>query len=173
MRRLAALALAGCCWLAPAWAAPREIAAVIHADAPHGKGSYTVLVITAYDAELWTDAAQWSMETPFALTLHYHMGFSTGDFVSRARSEMKHVDPALGDAQLDDFAKAMTPAFPAVKDGDTITALYQPGKPVAVFHNGVATGNIDAKGFATPFFGIWLSPKSSAPGLRADLLGAK
>lgn len=174
MRRLAALAFAGCFFLGPAWAAPpKEIASVIHADAPHGKGTYTALVITAYDAELWTDAAQWSMDAPFALRLRYHMGFSTDDFVSRARSEMHHVDPALTDVQLDDFAKAMIPVFPPVKDGDTITALYQPGKPVTVFHNGAATGSIDAKGFAAPFFGIWLSPNSSAPGLRAALLGAK
>ena len=174
MWRLAVLALAGWFSLTPAWAEPpREIASTIHAAAPLGKGTYTVLVITAYDAELWTDAARWNMQKPFALRLRYHMGFSTDDFVSRSRSEMKHVDPSLTDAQLDAFARAMTPAFPPVKDGDTITALYRPGKPIAVFHNGAPTAVINARGFATPFFGIWLSPKTSAPGLRAALLGTK
>ena len=60
-----------------------------------------------------------------------------------------------------------------MKDGDTVTALYQPGQPVKIFHNGAPTGEIADKGFAEPFFGIWLSPESSAPSLRAHLLHLK
>ena len=77
------------------------------------RARYGVLVVTAYDAELWTDAKTWSMEAPFALTLRYHMGFSTDDFVSRGLSEMKHVDPSLDDATLKRFGDAMTRVFPA------------------------------------------------------------
>jgi hypothetical protein len=167
------IALALLLFTVPALAAPAEIAGVIHADAPYGKGSYGAVIITAYDAELWTDAAAWSMDAPFALTLHYHMGFSTDDFVSRGIGEMKHVDPSLDDATLKRFGAAMTKTFPPVKDGDTTTALYQPGQPVKVFHNGAPTGEIADKDFAAPFFGIWLSPKSSAPSLRAQLLRLK
>jgi hypothetical protein len=152
---------------------PREIASVIHAQTPYGKGTYTALIITAYDAELWADTPQWNMKAPFALTLRYHLGFSTDDFVSRAKSEMKHVDPSLTDADLQRFGDAMAPVFPPVKDGDEITALYQPGKPVQVYKNGTATGAVKAKGFATPFFGIWLSPHTSSPSLRAALLHQK
>ena len=160
-------------WAAPALAAPAEIASVIHAEAPYGKGSYGVLVMTAYDAEIWTDAKTWSMDGPFALTLRYHMGFSTEDFVNRGLGEMKHVDPALDADTLKRFGDAMTKVFPPVKDGDTITALYQPGQPVKIFHNGALTGEIADKSFAQPFFGIWLSPRSSAPSLRAHLLRLK
>jgi hypothetical protein len=155
---------------APALAAPAEVASVIHADTPYGKGSYKALFITAYDAELWTDAKGWSMKAPFALTQKYHMGFSTDDFVSRGTSEMKHVDPTLDDATMKRFGDEMAKVFPAVKEGDTITALYQPGKPVKFFHNGTATGEVADKAFAKPFFGIWLSPKTSGTSLRADLL---
>lgn len=160
-------------WVAPAMAAPAEIASVIHAEAPYGKGSYGAIIITAYDAELWTDAARWSMAAPFALTLHYRMGFSTDDFVSRGLDEMKHVDPSLDAATLKRFGDAMTRVFPPVKAGDTITALYQPGQPVKVFHNGAPTGEIAEKGFAQAFFDVWLSPASSAPSLRAHLLDLK
>lgn len=158
---------------APVFAAPAEVSSVIHAPAPYGKGSFGVLVITAYDAELWTDAKAWSMEAPFALTLQYHMAFSTDEFVSRGVSEMRHVDPSLDEATLKRFGDAMTKVFPAVKDGDTITALYQPGQPVKIFHNGAATGEIADKDFATPFFDVWLSPKTSGPSLRAHLLNLK
>jgi hypothetical protein len=159
--------------IVPALASPNEVASVIHAGQPYGKGSYGVLVLTAYDAELWTDATQWSMAQPFALTLHYHMGFSTDDFVSRGIKEMKHVDPSLDDTTLKRFGEAMTKVFPPVKAGDTVTALYQPGMPVRIFHNGAATGEIADKDFANPFFGIWLSPNTSAPSLRDQLLHLK
>jgi hypothetical protein len=170
MRRIV-LALLLCA--APAFAAPAEVSSVIHAEAPYGKGSFGVLVITAYDAELWTDAKAWNMEAPFALTLRYHMAFSTEEFVSRGVSEMQRVDPSLDDATLKRFGAAMTRVFPPVKDGDTVTALYQPGQPVKIFHNGAATGEIADKDFAAPFFGIWLSPGTSGPSLRAQLLHLK
>ena len=69
----------------PAMAAPAEAGSVIHAATPYGSGKYAVLFITAYDAELWTDAARWSMAAPFALTLRYHIGFSSDYLVNRAR----------------------------------------------------------------------------------------
>jgi len=163
--------LAACLVASPAFAAaPPEIASVIHAATPYGEGRYAFLLVTPYEAQLWTDAQQWSMEAPFALTLRYHMDFSTDDFVSRARSEMKHVDPSLSDATLDSYGAAMTKVFPPVKDGDEITALYEPGKPVQIFKNGSPTGSVAEAGFAAPFFGIWLSPVSSARSLRKKLL---
>lgn len=169
--RVRALLLGFCLAATPALAAaPAEIAPVIHAKTPYGEGDYTFLLMTAYQAQLWTDAPQWSMRAPFALTIRYGMGFSTDDFVSRAIDEMKHVDPSLSQQTLDSYAAAMTKVFPPVEKGDEITALYRPGKPVKVFKNGAPTGSVAAKGFAQPFFGIWLSPASSDPTLRNMLL---
>ena len=157
----------------PTSAPPSEIASVIHADAPYGIARYTFLFMTAYTAQLWTDAVQWSLQTPFALTLRYNMSFSTDDIVSRSVKEMKHVDPALSSATLKSYGDAMTKVFPAVKSGDEITALSVPGKPVRFFLNGTATGEIDDAGFAADFFGIWLSPQSSDPQMRQGLLKIK
>jgi hypothetical protein len=171
---LKVVALAACLLTTPAWAAPpSEIASVIHASEPYGTGKYTFLITTPYDAELWTDAKQWSMDTPFALTLRYHMGFSTDAIVSRSVKEMKHVDPSLGAATLKVYGNAMARVFPPVKDGDEITGLYEPGRPVRFFHNGVLTGDVEDSGFAAAFFGIWLSPRSSDLELRRALLKLK
>ena len=86
---------------------------------------------------------------------------------------MRHVQPSLSTDEIKRFDTKMAQVFPPVKSGDEITALYQPGKPVEVFHNGQATGEIALAGFAEPFFGIWLSPTSSAPDLRSQLLRLK
>jgi hypothetical protein len=155
--------------LAPALAAPVEIASVIHATTPYGSGKYSVLFITAYDEELWTDAPGWSMNAPFALTLRYHIGFSANYLVSRSLREMQHVDPRLDDATVARYRKAMAFFAPA-SSGDEMTMLYQPGQPVRFFKNGAPTGEVSEPGFAEDFFGVWLSPATSDPDLRKSLL---
>jgi len=156
----------------PALAAPQEVSSVIHAGQPYGTGKYAVLFITAYDTELWTDAAQWSMNAPFALTLRYHIGFSSRYLINRTLREMKGVDPALTDADIARYRKAMAFFAPA-SSGDEMTMLYQPGQPVRFFKNGAPTGEVSEPGFAQDFFGVWLSPNTSDPDLRKSLLNLK
>jgi hypothetical protein len=156
----------------PAMAAPAEIASVIHAAAPYGSGKYAVLFITAYDTELWTDAPQWSMNAPFALTLRYHIGFSSSYLVNRTLREMQHVDPSLNDAGVERYRKAMAFFAPA-SSGDEMTMLYQPGQPTRFFKNGALTGEVSEPGFTQDFFGVWLSPNTSEPDLRKSLLNLK
>ena len=153
-------------------AAPQEIASVIHAATPYGTGKYAVLFITAYDTELWTDAHPWSMNAPFALTLRYHMGFSSDYLVNRTLREMKGVNPALSDADIARYKKAMAFFAPA-SSGDEMTMLYEPGQPVKFFKNGAPTGEVSEPGFAQDFFGVWLSPNTSDPELRKSLLNLK
>jgi hypothetical protein len=154
-------------------AAPAEIAAAIHSEQPFGVGAVRFLVLTAYRASLWTDAPAWSMTAPFALIIRYGMGFASGELGDRTIAEMKHVDPALSDAETARLRPQLARVFPAVKSGDRITALYVPGKPVVFFKNGVSTGSIRGRAFARDFFGIWLSPNTSDPDLRRDLLKAR
>ena len=147
---------------------PMELGTTITATQPYGSGKLTWLVFTAYDATLWTDAPQWSMNAPFALTLSYRMGFSTQELVERTIDEMEKVAPSSNSHQR--FAAPLTKAFPSVKDGERITALYVPGQPVRFYHNGRATSEIADAGFAEPFFGVWFSPRTSEPRLREALL---
>jgi hypothetical protein len=163
------LALCAAVPLAKAAAAPPEVADVITADRPYGSGSYGFLFVTAYKAAVWTDARPWSMDVPFALSLTYGMHFSTDEMVSRANKEMKHLDPDLTDQILATYDATLAKALPAVKPGDRITALNLPGKPAQVYWNGTPTATIDDPRLIDDFFGIWLSPHSSAPSLRAAL----
>jgi hypothetical protein len=159
----------------PAFAAakPAEIASTIKAEQPFGHGSLTWLMIKAYDADLWTDAPRWSMQAPFALTLTYNMSFSVDEIVSRSVKEMKRDNAALSAADLARFRKFMTGAFTSVKSGDEITGLHTPDGTTQFFTNGRPTGQIKDPDFAQAFFGIWLSPSTSEPLLRARLLRLK
>jgi len=168
------IAVLGLLFLAPlpALAAPPEIADVIHAEKPYGEGHMNFLFIKAYNARLWTDAATWSMDTPFAMEITYGMGFDTSDLTERTIKEMKNVDPQLSDAEVAKLTPQLNKVYPAVKSGDRLTALYLPGKPIAFSHNGTPTGSIDV-GYAKDFFGLWLLPTTSSPSLRDKLLRLK
>jgi Chalcone isomerase-like len=158
---------------APALAAPPEIANVIKSDKPYGEGHMSFLFIKAYNARLWTDAATWSMDTPFAMEITYGMGFDTDDLTGRTIKEMKTVDPAISDAEVARLTPELNKVYPPVKSGDRLVALYVPGKPVMFTHNGTPTGSIAGDSFIKDFFGIWLSPNTSAPSLRDKLLRLK
>jgi len=172
-RRIVMFALALFVAAAPASAAPPELASVIKADKPYGEGHMNFLFIKAYNARLWTDAPAWSMDQPFAMEITYGLGFDTDDLVERTIKEMKNVDPALNDAEIAKLTPELNKVYPPVKAGDRLVALYVPGKPVMFSHNGQPTGSIAGESFAKDFFGIWLSPNTSAPGLRKDLLKLK
>lgn len=168
---LAVVAAASLSAIAFAAVRPSELEGSIAAQKPYGTGSLTWLFLTAYEASLWTDAPTWSMDAPFALTLKYSMSFTREDLVERTIEEMRKVSPGVSREALTRYGAALSKAYPDVKSGDTFTALHVPGRPVRFFHNGRMTSAIDDPAFADPFFGIWLSPKTSEPKLRAGLLG--
>jgi Chalcone isomerase-like len=170
---IAVLAFVALVASAAAMTRPLELGSTISSTKPYGSGSLTWLFFTAYDATLWTDASQWSMNVPFALTLRYRMGFSTDEMVERTLQEMAKVSSATTKDALGRFGAALKRAFPPVKDGDRITALYMPGQGTQFFHNGAPTVTLAGTAFAEPFFGIWLSAKTSEPKLRAALLGLR
>jgi hypothetical protein len=147
---------------------PSELNGVIKAENPLGSGSLTWFFLTAYDASLWTDAQSWSMQQTFALTLVYHMSFDTDELVDRTIGEMQKMRPGTS---TETWRAALTRAFPPVKSGERITALFLPGKGVRFFHDGAATESIADAAFANIFFDLWLSPKTPEPELRAKLLG--
>lgn len=155
---------------APAMAKPAELQGVFQATEPYGRSSLRWLFLKAYDVHLWTDSPVWSMDAAFALSIKYNMGFTSEELVERTLEEMKKVEPGLSGGRLAQFSAPLARVLPAVKSGDRISALYIPGRPVRFFLNGRVTGEMDAADFAAAFFGIWLSPRSSEPSIRRDLL---
>jgi hypothetical protein len=159
-------------WLlaTPAFAEPLpEIKDTLKAEAPYGKGDLRWLWMKAYDASLWTDTKPWSMSAPFALSLTYDMEFASEELADRSIDEMRRVS-SLSKTQLETLRSILRRVFPNVKSGDRITALYLPGKSVRFFYNGAPKGKVTEPYFPEAFFGIWLSEKTSEPGLRRALL---
>ena len=51
--------------------------------------------------------------------------------------------------------------------------MQRPGQSARFFFNGVLRGEVADAEFTRLFFGIWLSPNTSEPALRKQLLSGK
>lgn len=123
-----------------------------------------------YDAALWTETGTWSYEHAFALDIRYLRKLSGDDIAVRGIEEMR--EQGYSDPQkLDEWLRIQREAFPDVQKGDHLTGVYLPPDEVRFYHNGKLTGTVNNRAFAEAFFGIWLAPETSAPELRAQLLG--
>ena len=160
---------------AGAWAQASWVSAGIPEARQAGTGKLRYFGLHIYDAELWTrpgfDAAQFG-EQPMALRLTYARRL-VGKLIAE-RSEKEIAGLGLGSAE--DRARwlaEMTKLFPDVAKGDSLSMLYVPGQSAKFFRNDKPIGEIADPAFARAFISIWLHPKTSQPGLRTQLIGAK
>jgi hypothetical protein len=167
-----ALALLFILFATTALAKPASIEPAIKAEAPIGQGTYSKFLLTIYDATLWTDAPQWSMNKPFALSLTYHIKVNKDDLIDTTIDEMRHVAP-LSDDKETQYRAEFEKIYPILKKGDTLTALYVPKKGMQLYLNDKLYSTATDIEFITHFYAIWLSPETSAPELRQQLLGQK
>ncbi len=137
-----------------------------------GKGRLTFWGVQVYDARLWA-LPGFKPDTlavhPFALELAYLRGFDNRDIAERSIAEMRR-SASISQAQAKAWIDEMMRVLPDVKKGDRIMGIHRPGVGAQFFMNGQPTGEIRDAEFARLFFGIWLSPKTSEPELRAALL---
>lgn len=146
---------------------PPELASAIKAEAPIGSGTLKKLFMHVYDASYWSDSEQ-PLTPPYALSITYAMDFTAEELAERTFDEMGRVSN-LSAAQRRDYANRLKKIWPNVKEGDRITALAPDATRTEFFHNGKAVGSIDDAAFQQAFFGVWLSPKTSEPAIRAQL----
>lgn len=116
------------------------------------------------------DAARYEQQR-FALELQYRRAFKGRDIAQRSLDEMQAIAP-LNAQQMADWRAAMERAFPDIQPGDRLLGVHVPGVGARFYFNGQLRASVDDPVFAARFFGIWLSPRTSAPQLRAALIGA-
>lgn len=154
-------------------ALPPELAQLWPAARLHGQGHLRFMGLSVYDIRLWSSAASLSpmtwVERPLALEIQYARALSGKRIAERSLQEMQR-GGALNDDLAQRWLQAMVPWFPDVKAGDRITGVYLPDEGARFFHNARPTGYSSDKSFAQRFFGIWLSPWTSQPELRAALM---
>jgi hypothetical protein len=178
LRRREVLTLLPALGLAPtvharATAAPAELAGELPGARLQGRGRLRFVGLHLYDIRLWTarqpvGRSDWSV--PLALEIEYARAVGGKLIAERSLEEMRRQAPLtaeLGERWLAEMKRL----FPDVRAGDRLTGVKQPERGVRFFHNGRLAGEVDDPQFAQRFFGIWLSPQTSQPQLREQLLG--
>lgn len=125
-----------------------------------------------YDARLYVAQGfdiQRFEEHRFGLELSYLRGFKGTDIAERSIEEMKGL-ATLGPEQARRWQQAMNALFPDVRRGDRLTGVHVPGSGARFYVNGQWLGDVADDAFSRLFFGIWLSPRTSQPGLREALI---
>ncbi|MEY3123628.1 MAG: hypothetical protein RLZZ573_148 [Pseudomonadota bacterium] len=153
-------------------APPPELAALLPGAKVAGFTRMRFFGFDVYDAALWVgpDFRAGSFDQhPHALELTYLRGLSGRAIAERSLKEMRR-GTAANPEQDARWLGAMQNAFPDVNKGDRITGLHTPGSGARFWFNSQARSTIADPEFSRQFFGIWLSPATSEPQLRAALL---
>ena len=153
---------------------PTELASELPAARWRGTGVLRFLGLRIYDAQLWSAEAVTGdgADQALALVLVYARQLVGEQIASRSLKEMNRIG-RINDEQSSRWLTAMTPLFPDVKDGDRLTGIQRPGVATRFFLNGQFRGEVADADFTRLFFGIWLSPRTSEPRLREQLLGSR
>ena len=154
-------------------ALPAELATELPTAQLRGSATMRWLGLAIYDIALWSPVAVRGEEPagPLALSLRYARSLKGRAIAERSLEEMRRIGQ-FSAAQGEAWLAAMTRLFPDVGADDRLTGVHQPGRSARFFHNGQWRGEVADGQFASLFFGIWLSPRTSGPGLRRQLLGA-
>lgn len=169
---LMGLGLASPWQLAHADAPPAEVLAEWPAARRQGAATMRFLGMAVYDILLWSPAPVQGdgSSHALALELRYAMALKGQLIAERSLQEMRRIGP-IDEAQGQQWLAAMGRLFPDVAKQDRLTGIHRPDWGARFFHNGRLRGEIADSRFARLFFGIWLSPTTSEPGLRQRLLG--
>lgn len=151
---------------------PVELGQALPGARRRGAGTLRFFGLRIYEARLWSPApiTGEGIDQALALELIYARDLVGEQIASRSLKEMQGIG-SLSEAQATRWLQLMKQLFPDVRDGDRLTGVKRPGQPVRFFLNGSLRGEIADADFGRLFFGIWLSPRSSEPQLRAQLLG--
>ncbi len=139
-----------------------------------GEGQLRFFGLRIYDARLWVspgfEASRFGAH-PLALELTYQRNFTAEAIAKRSIEEMRRVG-SFTPQQATRWQQALAAALPDVKAGDRLLGLYQPGAGAVFKMGGRVVGEVPDAEFSRLFFGIWLSPQTSEPGLRQELIAA-
>ena len=135
-----------------------------------GEISYRKLMFHIYDAELLAEAATFSWERPFALTLTYARKIARDDLVEASLKEMARMND-MEASEYEHFRAPLADCFADVRKGDKITGVSLNSDSALFFFNGTQTCDLKFTGASKAFFSIWLGDNTRSPKKSRRLRG--
>jgi hypothetical protein len=156
--------------IASAAAAAEPVMRKIPDAAVVGEGRLSFAFWDVYDATLYAPRGEMNQQAPFALSIRYMREIEGADIAERSVEEMR-AQGFADETRLTSWNQQMKEIFPDVKDGTVLTAIFIPGGETMFYEDNTPVGTIKDAEFTRWFSDIWLSEKTSEPGLRRELLG--
>ena len=149
---------------------------VVHADVTEiaplqkcGAAKLRVLFWDVYESTLFTPSGNYEPDArPFRLDIRYLRDISAKDLINQTKKEWRA--QGLVNPQQDEWLITLADIWPNVATGDTLVLLVDEENHSEFSMNGVEIGRIESAQFSAAFAGIWLSPKTTRPALRAALI---
>jgi hypothetical protein len=138
-----------------------------------GQATLRFFGLQIYNARLWIPPgfqAEALGPQPLVLELEYLRKLKGKAIAERSIQEMRRAG-SFTDEQAARWQAEMARLFPDVKAGDRLTGIHRPGEGASFLYNDQPVGLIADPVFSRLFFGIWLAPTTSEPGMRDTLLG--
>lgn len=132
-------------------------------------------IIKVYDARLHLGAGEPPTKVfadiPVRLQLTYHRGFTAAEIVQGGDTLLARNVKAETLAALRERLELINRAYRDVREGDSYTLTYVPGKGTTLRLNGSPLVTIPGQDFAAAYFRIWLGDDPISESMRDALLG--
>lgn len=135
-----------------------------------GEAKLSVLFWDVYESALYTPTGSWEPSVrPLRLQIRYLRDIAAKDLVKQTRKEWEA--QSLSHPSHPEWLATLETLWPDVTKGDLLD-LYVDENNISTFYfNGEKLGEIGEPLFGEHFAGIWLSPNTTRPELRAALIG--
>ncbi len=132
-------------------------------------------IIKVYDARLHLGAGEPPTKVfadiPVRLQLTYHRGFTAAEIVQGGDTLLARNVKVETLAALRERLELINRAYRDVREGDSYTLTYAPGKGTTLRLNGSPLVTIPGQDFAAAYFRIWLGDDPISESMRDALLG--
>ncbi|MGL4473071.1 MAG: chalcone isomerase family protein [Shewanella sp.] len=137
-----------------------------------GRTQMSLMWFDVYVATLLTPSGQYQGITPpLTLEIRYQREISATDLLDATREQWQHLGLMTDGGQR--WLTELARFWPNVTAGDSLALQWDSDGMSQFYFNGDKIGPSFDKQFSNSFLAIWLSPQTSYPQLRLELIGEK
>lgn len=142
---------------------------------PLGEGRFSRWLFDIYDARLYAATSRWPGEVrqalPLALELTYLRTIPAKALLAATAEQWQELPAWANEPRCQQWLDELHQLWPDVNPGDRLAAVVDAQGQTHFYFNDSPLGTVVDPLFGKAFLDIWLSPNTSAPGLRAQLIG--
>ena len=135
-----------------------------------GSGKMSYLFWDIYIAKLYTQTGIYNNDhTMTALEFNYLRDIKAEDLVNETLKQWRNLKLKQHEDEQQWLRQLIT-LWPDISEGDQLVFFINAQGHAEFYYNGNLTGSLDSTEFSYRFKQIWLSDKTSAPGVRRKLI---